>query len=388
VNIQRFSISLIILIGCLGWATAPAQPSDEGLSILVRRCVSHDGESSQKWEAGVIWSFSYIGATWPKGSFRDAVKPIEPFVYEINFRKMGLPPAAEPHLAFLLDSLKSSAEYQERCAIDLGRLLMLTVYSSWHYYRLSGAAPRYQSVLNQLQATDSVLVFPAAYSSVAKGNRILHLQRGKGPFFTYVAEEGYGSLPLDNFSSSAFEAFTVMPNGQFRYAIYDHSGQLEAATPTQLAGAGKPTKCQWCHESNLLPLYRPTHNIAGFATTADFTREVARHQAILNRYRSSLSTEINYANGTEEHAFAEILYVSFMEPSAERLAAEWGWSAPEVQQYLKGLPTHQHPEFPQLGTLYHRADVDKMAPYPTLKVPTSAREAGYEPNFWQSDPSQ
>jgi hypothetical protein len=382
-TIKQTALLIAGLISTLAWNTAPHLPDDDALTIHVRRCISYDGEDMTHWKAGIIWSFSYIGATWPKGSFTRAVQPVSPLIYQFNFKEMGLPAAAQLPLAQLLDSLKKSDEYQQRCAIDLGRLLMLTVHSSWHYYRLAGAEPRLANVLKAFD-TNETLQFPAIYSSVAKGNRILYLQRQPGPLFTYLAEEGDGRYQLGNFQATEFETFSLMPNGQFRYAIYDQAGNLEAATPQHLAGAGKPTKCQWCHESKVLPLFKQTYSIAGFATPREFNDEIARHQTVINAYREQLSTEINYKQGNEEHAFAEILYVSFMEPSIKRIAAEWGWTEPEVRQYLKGLPTHKHPEFPQLGTLYHRHDVDKMAPYPTLKVPDSAREMGEEPNFWES----
>ena len=77
---------------------------------------------------------------------------------------------------------------------------------------------------------------------------------------------------------------------------------------------------------------------------------------------------------TQQHTFTELLYISFMEPSAERLSREWNLTLTEVQNRLTGLPTHTYDEFPFLGTLYHRKDIELLAPYPGLSVSDHVRE--------------
>ena len=102
---------------------------------------------------------------------------------------------------------------------------------------------------------------------------------------------------------------------------------------------------------------------------------------MLNTYRKSLRQDIDYSK-TLDHTFTEILYISFMEPSAERLASEWGIPVEQVTEKLKGLPTHTHHEFPYLGTLYNRKDVESLSPYSIIRVPESAREPSeYEPDL-------
>ena len=77
----------------------------------------------------------------------------------------------------------------------------------------------------------------------------------------------------------------------------------------------------------------------------------------------------------------ELLYISYMEPSARRLALEWNMTESEVLNLLAGLPMHEHEEFTFLGMLYDREDVESYAPYTALPVSSSVREVvGIEVN--------
>jgi hypothetical protein len=79
----------------------------------------------------------------------------------------------------------------------------------------------------------------------------------------------------------------------------------------------------------------------------------------------------------------ELLYLSFMEPSAERLAVEWQTTAEDVRQKLQGKPTHNNPEFAFLGdVLYNRKDIDVLSPYKSVRAADDARESSaYEPDI-------
>jgi hypothetical protein len=71
-----------------------------------------------------------------------------------------------------------------------------------------------------------------------------------------------------------------------------------------------------------------------------------------------------------------------MEPSAQRLALEWNMTEEKIKTLLAGLPVHEHAEFPFLGELYNRSEIDHFAPYEVLQVPEDAREPSlYEPDF-------
>lgn len=103
---------------------------------------------------------------------------------------------------------------------------------------------------------------------------------------------------------------------------------------------------------------------------------------VLNAYRSMLSSDLDFEK-QPEHTQSELLYISFMEPSAQHVAREWGWPLEEVELLLSGNSTHTFPEFPFLGQLHHRRLIDSLAPYGTEAVPGSVREPnGAEPNYF------
>jgi hypothetical protein len=71
-----------------------------------------------------------------------------------------------------------------------------------------------------------------------------------------------------------------------------------------------------------------------------------------------------------------------MEPSAERLALEWGITLESVNEKLKGIPTHIHHEFGYLGNLYYRDEIEVFAPFSSIRPPSSARnKSQYEPDL-------
>ena len=101
----------------------------------------------------------------------------------------------------------------------------------------------------------------------------------------------------------------------------------------------------------------------------------------VKQYRSSLIGDIDFTK-TQNHTFAELLYISFMEPNAERLSREWNVNREDVKQKMKMYPLHVNKEFPFLDSCYSRSDVDLMAPFGSVRVPESAREySAYEPDF-------
>jgi hypothetical protein len=60
------------------------------------------------------------------------------------------------------------------------------------------------------------------------------------------------------------------------------------------------------------------------------------------------------------HEYSELLVFSFLNPSAERLAREWGQTPDAVERALSDQTPAQDAEFPQLGLLYERASVDAV----------------------------
>jgi hypothetical protein len=227
-------------------------------------------------------------------------------------------------------------------------------------------------------------------SGVALGNRLIEV--GKGNLIdsvAFVAFEGTGSLQDHSFSKTDIETLDLMENGQLRFGLYDLEGHLkDSATPARTA-AGKPSKCLWCHEINVQPPFRNVTDVDGYYSTKEFKDLVSSAARVIAQYRKTLTAKVDFTR-LQDHSHAEAIYMSFAEPTAARLAAEWGMPLDQVQRLLasRNLKTHPHSERRDDGVLgdnlYDRNDVDSLAPYATIRGPSDMREASsYEPNLLQ-----
>jgi hypothetical protein len=130
----------------------------------------------------------------------------------------------------------------------------------------------------------------------------------------------------------------------------------------------------WCHEANLQPTFIEFAGVPGYYDRRGFDALIAQRQALLRAYRDRLDTRIDYRDA-QDHTCMELLYLTFEQPSRDRLAREWGVTPERAAELLLGKPTHAHAEFAFLGAdLYHRADVEGLAPYDILPAPASVRE--------------
>ena len=383
---QFFIVLLLCTVFLLGYRAAPNTPNDaEQYTLQVRWCKAYPAEQWLNIRQGIAWTLSYLGATLPKNAIYRTIKSTEdPSIVELNFAQAGFSPTALHALKTILDSLKRTAEYDRFCSIDLGRLVVLTVHSPHHYYRITGM-PRSLASFRSLHEMDKgVLQFPVVRSSIATGNRIVEFKTGKQPTqWAFVAAEGHGRMELDNFVATEYEVFDIMPNGQLRFAIYDRNGALHTATPLEMGEAGKPGNCLWCHESSLQTLFTPTFNVPGALSVSAFRDTIKTLKKNLLQYQKAQKSDIDF-DSVYQHTQHELLYITFMEPSAERIANEWNMPIKKVQQYLARLPQHRNEEFPWMGLLYHRRDIDPLAPIKQVRIPSSVRApSDFEPDFFK-----
>lgn len=359
-----------------------ADPSD--LKIQLQYYYNAASPDQQSLKSGLKWYFSYLGAALQKGQLESAIEwkhnTNTLALLEIDCSKLGFSASAQIALKRIIQSIKNSPFYQENKQIDLGRFIVLTLNSSNHYYAITGVYPTFNDFQNAYNFEDTAIIsLNNGASSVTAGNRIIYQTKDALTHFqemAFIALEGTGDVQQGTFEASDFEVFDFMPNGQPRFAIYDENGALKTAVPTALGEAGKPAKCMWCHESTIQPNFVLQH-----PQSLDFNQNISTKNTFLNTARNQLDSDLSYLL-LQEHHFAELLYISFMEPSAERLAQEWKYSLTETQALLQNYPTHTHHEYPQLGNLYHRSEVDHLNPSAVLQTPESAHEASvYEPSF-------
>lgn len=351
------------------------------LTVLLRWSPSHGGQTQEQVVTGIRWCLSFLGASLPASQDKQLFYWKTNSLLQVNLEKAGFSEEAKRVWQKLVTRFKESGEYTEKGGLEIGRFVMLTLNSSNHYYALTGTSNNYQSFRNRYSFEPKKAA--VIESEVSKKHRIIEFPGDSSIAKTaYIAHEVDGSVISGTYSPVEFEVMDIMSNGQLRFGIYNTNGQQVPASDSTKSNAGKPAKCLWCHEVNILQPFTAVTSVPGFYSPEEFKNKVLGRKTVLENQRLLLTNSSLDYNKKQDHTQMELLYISFMEPSAERLSKEWGKTVNEVQQILSGLPTHIHSEFPFLGTLYDRNDVDPLSPYNYLRVPESAREvSAYEPNF-------
>jgi hypothetical protein len=360
-------------------------PRDPGLVIKLRWVKSYPGQSRSKVNTGLFWALSFLGAKLP------ADAPIiswDGTLVTLDLDAAGVAETSKPAWKKLLHILESSDEYRMMGGIDIGRFVFLSLCSSYQYYALTGVSPSYAEFRARHEFAPRQVAI--VESGVAHGNRLIEVGKGEGiNSVAFVGFEGAGSLQDHSFQKADIETLDLMENGQLRFGLYDLDGHLKATTTPALTAAGKPSKCLWCHEINLQPPFRNITDLEGYYSTKEFKEFVASATRVIASYRKTLASKVDF-KGLQDHSNAEDLYLSFAEPTASRLAAEWNMPLDRVEQLLasRNLKTHPHSELIDddvLGdNLYDRNEVDSLAPYATIRGPSDMREASsYEPNLLQ-----
>jgi hypothetical protein len=352
--------------------------------LILKWIKNHPDEKAKDVRTGLLWAFAFAGALLPEADIDKAIDNANDSTFIINVSYLGFDGNAIEQWKKIIDYTKQTDEYKVYGSVDVGRFLMFSIYSSWHYYAITGAPDSLSMIMENPVDDQSLEAVPIFKSCVAKGLRMIKYD-GKGDILNrrFVAMEGNGSIEGNNFSTEVFETLTVMKNGQMRYAIYDKLGKLMDASPKQFGEAGKPAKCLWCHGGNLSPLFTTTPDHDGYKKATVFTAEMKELNAMLAEYRKTLNTALDYSKHVE-HKLSRFLYIGFMEPSAKRLSQEWHITEKQVEEKLKGIATHVNEEYPFLGNLYNRSDVAKFSSFKSLPVPLSAREPNNEePNIFK-----
>jgi hypothetical protein len=375
---------LLCTSGC-NRTNQPLTPKDESLVIKLRWIKSYPRQSRSQVNTGLFWALSFLGAKLPADA---AVISWDGTIVTLDLGAAGVVEGSKSAWKLLLHVLKSSDEYRIMGGIDIGRFVFLSLCSSHQYYALTGVS----STFAEFRAKHALAPRQVAIveSGVAHGNRLIEVGQGEGiNSVVFVAFEGTGSLQAHSFQKAEIETLDVMENGQLRFGLYDLEGHLKDATTPTLTAAGKPSKCLWCHEINLQPPFRNVTDLEGYYSTKEFKELVASATRVVAAYRTTLASKVEFTR-LQDHSNAEDLYLSFAEPTASRLAAEWNMPLERVKQLLasRNLKTHPHSERIDDGILgddlYDRNEVDSLAPYATIRGPSDMRESSsYEPNLLQ-----
>jgi len=346
-------------------ATAPKVVAADSDRLNLKWNKAYPDETIDKAALGLEWTLSFTGALLPNSP---SGIYIDGDTIALDLNELGFNPDALQQLQLLHRKIKDSDEYKKTKAIDLGRYIALLIGSSEHYYALTGVPEKLSTVLSNYQ-----LLPEKAYvnhSGVSKQHRIIEFSAPEKRKQLLISTE------IDSVTKTVleYETIEIIPNGQLRFGIYDENGDRSNSAKSSHSEAGKPAKCIWCHESKISQLFNKQDDFPLYQTYRQLQDKLIAYNQYLTDEKLQLKDGVRFSE-LQQHTLSELLYISFMEPSAERLSREWKLPIETVKARLSGLPTHVYSEFPFLGQLYHRYAVEKLAPFRGLPVSGNVREA-------------
>ncbi|WP_298311589.1 hypothetical protein [uncultured Aquimarina sp.] len=328
---------------------------------------SYPEDSIEKNHIALKWCLSFLGSNIASDTtLLGLSKKNNIIILRVN--QLGFDKKATEYLAKLNWKLKQSEEYQNNSSINLGRYIALTIGSSYHYYKITDI-PKQLDDFKKLYTFDSITGY-IDNSSISLVDRIISFSKNNvGNKQAFISEE------IDSISKEIyeFETLEIMNNGQLKFGIYDRDGNLKDVADNQITRAGKPAKCIWCHETGIQPMFRKQKNHEKYLSYSKLQDTLKNFNNKLRIYQDSVWKDQAIRN-KKLHTEMEISYIAFMEPSAEHLSNEWGITIEKVKQKVNHLKTHRHREFDFLGDLYHRKDIDSLAPWKVLEVSEKIRE--------------
>ncbi len=357
-----FIILIVLFLSCTNDSYSDLIETDTSINLKWSKAYSED--SIDKSLIGLKWALSYMGAVLPKSNTGFIVNNNRIIM---DLEKVGFNDNALKKLLILSNKIKNTSEYKQNNSVDIGRYVTLLLGASEHYYEILEIPNTLNEILNQYH-----LLPEKGYvnnSGVSLEHRIIQFSEQNGFNQLFFCQE------IDPITGVVYEYETIelMTNGQLRFGIFDINGLRKNRVDAEHSNAGKPAKCMWCHESTINQLFTVQNNYNGYLTYPEFQNKLITYRESNRVMKLGLIDGVDFSQ-TQQHTYTELLYISFMEPSAERLSIEWNLPLSQVQNLLSNFSTHIYPEFPFLGELYDRNEIESIAPFQGLPVSTSVRE--------------
>jgi len=361
-----FLIAFTVISLVIPFLSCTTPTMDQNINLKWNK--SYPTDNLDKNVIALKWCLSFLGSDLASDTTLTGLSIKKNNIITLDLNKLKFNKKASKHLKTLNSKLKNTEEYKKNNTIDLGRYIALTIGSSNHYFKIVDI-PRKLDNYNSLYTLDTIKGY-IDNSSISFVDRIISISKKNTQ-----NGQAYISAEIDSISKDIYEFETVeiMSNGQLKFGIYDREGNLKDAADNQVTRAGKPAKCIWCHETGIQPMFRKQKDHKGYLSYQKLQDTLDYYNKQLRSYQSKIWKDKQIVN-KRLHTEMEVTYIAFMEPSVEHLSNEWGIGIQEVQKKLKHLSTHRHHEFDFLGDLYHRKDVDSIAPWKVLEVPESIRE--------------
>jgi len=350
----------------LGCKHDPVIDPESSSRITLKWNRAYPAETGENVLIGLNWALAKVGAM-----NRVPVSIDQNNRILLDLDDLGFSVRAKRELKRLHSNIKETGEYRETGAIDLGRYVTSILGASEHYNAITGVPQKLSEVLDNYHLEQE-----KGYvnnSAVSSQHRMISFSHQAGLKQLFLSAE----IDSINDEILEYEIIEIMENGHLRYGVYDvDSNRINASNP-QFSAAGKPAKCMWCHESKILPLFTVQNNKVGYLSYLQLKDTLNWFSSSLKQKQLLLHKGVDFGQ-KQDHTQMELLYISFMYPSAQRLSNEWGIPVGVVKSKLSGLSTTIYPEFPFLGDLYQRSDIDIFSPYQGLSVSTSVREFSKE----------
>jgi hypothetical protein len=374
-------MSVLFLLAGLG--CAPGSPGDSapwrdtgGASAgLPVRWVPTAGEPWEDALDGLWWGLAGLGAQPLPAAVADVREDGAGVQFTLRVDELGLGSDALGALETGLAPLRASRRELGLPYVELGRVLQRTLYEPWVYYAVTGACGDLDGWSARLP--ESAPTVAITDSLLTDGDRLLRFAPGPSSVsaIAWAAEEGEGSLAAGEFRGRATEVLDLMPNGRFRYAVYDASGALVPAADAAHSPAGQPGRCMWCHENHLMTtVVQP--EVPGHMDFDVFVDEIASQQAMVEDRRAALGGVVDWDTHAV-HTSGEVLVEGFLRAPTARLAAEWSVEPATVVAWMEAgaRPLHNE-EYPGWGTVWARADADAVFAARRAELPDDHPLAG------------
>ena len=361
----RIIILLVFSLAILGCQHDPEPYSEPETQITLKLNQAYATQTREDVLLGLNWALAQIGA-------KNVIENVNGFSLEshlltLHLNLLGFDEFAISELKKLNISIKNSDEYHQNKSVDVGRYVTLFLGASNHYNSIT-RVPHHLRDLTANYLLQQAQGF-VDNSAISSHHRIIQFSKQANLNQLFV------SVEIDSITGNVleFETIEIMNNGHLKYGVFDQDSNRLTSSNSSFSIAGKPAKCMWCHESQILPLFHSQDNHTGFLPYLQLKDSLLHFQNKLMQSQSELINGIDFSQ-KQDHTQMELIYISFMSPSAQRLSNEWGITESEVKELLKGQDTFNNPEFPFLGTMYNRETANRFAPFQSLPTSSSVRE--------------